>query len=93
MSPERPKAQKANTQTPLNKGPTLNSSTDAVQEIRAFEITIDALSGDYKDAHFLCLEGPNLDCAMKFREQVAHSMRVFQVRFIQWEISIMFIHN
>ena len=65
---------------PLNQGQTLNQATDAVQAIKAFEITIDSLSGDYKDAHFLCLEGPNLDVAMKTREQIARDMRVCKVR-------------
>ena len=84
MNPEKEVSSTSSTaQNPQNIGSTLNAATDAVQSVRAFEITIDSLSGDYKDGHFLCLEGPNLDTAMKFREQVAQSMRVYQVKCLK----------
>ena len=80
MVPERPLAVKNQpTQNPLSQGQTLNAATDALQAVQAFEITIDSLASDYKDGHFLSREGPNLDTAMMTRQQLASSMRVFQV--------------
>ena len=66
-------------QNPQNQGESLNAAADAVQDIKAFEITVDSLAGDYKDAHFIARDGPNIDTAFKIREQAARNMRVFQV--------------
>ena len=69
----------ASQQRPLDQGSTLNQAADSVEAIKAFEITIDSLTGDYRDGHFVCRNGPNMDVAMKIKEQIASNMRVFQV--------------
>ena len=80
ISDKKPKKEEsADTQAPLNQGLSLNLAADAVESIKAFELTIDSLAGDYKDGNFLSRDGPNMDTAMKTREQIAQSMRVFQV--------------
>ena len=88
ISDEKLKKEKpADTQAPLNQGLSLNQAADAVESIKAFELTVDSLAGDYKDGNFLSRDGPNMDTAMKTREQVAQSMRVFQVRIVELKLS------
>ena len=82
LNPEAPETSSTATPAPQNQGLSLNTATDAVQRIKAFEITVDSLTGDYKDGHFLCFDGNNLDVAMKTREQIAHSMRICRVSII-----------
>ena len=73
------KASSKNQQRPLDQGSTLNQAADSVEAVKAFEITIDSLTGDYRDGHFVSRNGPNMDVAMKIKEQIASNMRVFQV--------------
>ena len=81
MSPERPIPNKPEKlQNPLSQGQTLNAASDALQAVKAFELTIDSLASDYRDGNFLARNGPNLDSAMETREQCASMMRIYQVK-------------
>ena len=81
MSPDKPKQNKPEKlQNPLSQGQTLNVASDALQAVKAFELTIDSLASDYRDGNFLARNGSNLDTAMKTREQCASMMRIFQVK-------------
>ena len=87
ISDEKLKKEQADTQAPLSQGLSLNQAADAVESIKAFELTVDSLAGDYKDGNFLSRDGPNMDTAMKTREQISQTMRVYQVRYSFFELS------